>query len=871
MPALELKGKSEPVDAWRLLDVEPEAAGVARRMDSPLVGRGAELDALLAELERVVADRACRIVTIVGEPGVGKSRLAAELIASAGEGALALEGRCLPYGNGITYWPLVEVVRDLDLERVLGGEPDGVTAHERILEAVGRAEPRSRSDELYWAIRHLLETLARERPLVLVLDDIQWAEPAFLDLVEYLAGWSRDAPILVCCLARPDLAEVRPAWAGTTIQLSPLPREHARSLLENLAGPLDPEAADAVGRATGGNPLFLEEMLRMLVEDGVLVERDGRLEPLAAVDSLRVPETVQAVLAARLDRLDEDELSVLQRAAVIGQVFWWGAVADLSPPEEVGEVAGRLQALVRKGLIKPDVRTFAGEDGFRFGHILIRDAAYDSISKQLRAELHERFAAWAEQREGAELDEIIGHHLEQARSFRLELGPAGPVEAALAERAADRLTRAGRRALIRGDASAASGLLGRAAALEPTPELLLDLADAQMQLGLAGEAEWTFERAVDGALAAGDQRSTVRARLGLARIGFLSRGELQMDELAAEVARALPAFEAAGDDATVARLLAQLAEAYWWRCQIVRMQDALERALAHARRAGDERLEANVAVQFGFAAIIGPLPVEDGRRSIARTVEHMSEDTSAKGMLLLIAAFLAAMAGDFDGGAPPGGGGDGDARLARPQRRPRRDQHLDERDRPARGRRCGGGAGAPRRARAARAGGAGREPRFGRGTAGRDAGRGGPLRGSGALRCDERAQRCSGGHPRADRLAGRPREGLCRPRGGSPRGDGRPRGGRPGDGDGLAVLRGGGIGGARGIAGRIRPRERGRRCRGRRARALRGEGERRRRRAAQSRSRGGTYSVDAGVTAAARSASGVGRISGAIPTKDDAS
>ena len=278
MPPLELKGKSEPVDAWRLLDVEAEAAGVARRMDSPLVGREAELDALLAELERAVADRACRIVTIVGEPGVGKSRLAAELIATAGGDALVLEGRCLPYGNGITYWPLVEVVRDVDLDAVLGGVPDGATAHERILEAVGRAEPRSRSDELYWAIRRLLETLARERPVVLVLDDIQWAEPAFLDLVEYLAGWSRDAPILVCCMARPDLAELRPAWAGTTIQLTPLPREHARTLLENLSGPLDPEAADAVGRATGGNPLFLEEMLRMLIEDGVLVERGGRLD-----------------------------------------------------------------------------------------------------------------------------------------------------------------------------------------------------------------------------------------------------------------------------------------------------------------------------------------------------------------------------------------------------------------------------------------------------------------------------------------------------------------------------------------------------------------------------------------------------------------
>ena len=645
VPALELKGKSEPVDAWRLLDVEPEAAGLARRLDSPLVGRGPELDALLAELEHVLADRSCRIVTIVGEPGVGKSRLAAELVSLAGEGALVLEGRCLPYGSGITYWPLVEIVRDLDLDEILGAD----VAHGRILEAVGRAESRSRSDEIYSAVRRLLEALAATQPVVVVLDDIQWAEPAFLDLVEYLAGWSRDAPILVCCLARPDLAELRPAWGGVTIQLSALPREQARALLENLAGPLDPEAADAVSHATGGNPLFLEEMLRMLIEDGVLVERDGRLEPLAAVDSLRVPETVQAVLAARLDRLDEQELAVLQRAAVIGQVFWWGAVADLSPPEAVGGVAGLLQALVRKGLIKPDVRTFAGEDGFRFGHILIRDAAYDSMPKRLRAELHEQFASWAEDHAGesTQLDEIVGHHLEQAYLLRIELAPSRSVEAALAQRAAGRLTRAGRRALVRGDSSAASGLLGRAAALMPSPELLLDLAEAQMELGLLHEAQRAFADAVDGARAGADDRSAVRGRLGLARIDLLWGGELQMDELAGEVARALPAFEAAGDDATVARLLARLAEAYWWRCRIVPMQDALEQALAHARRAGDERLEANVAVQFGFAAIIGPLPVEDGRRSIGHTVDHMSEDTSAKGMLLLIAAFLAAMARDF--------------------------------------------------------------------------------------------------------------------------------------------------------------------------------------------------------------------------------
>jgi class 3 adenylate cyclase/tetratricopeptide (TPR) repeat protein len=638
VPALQLKGKSEPVDAWRLLDVEPDAAGVARRMDSPLVGRAAELDALLAELEQVVSERACRVVTIVGEPGVGKSRLAAELIATAGEGPLVLEGRCLPYGRGITYWPLVEVVRDIDLEEVLGDEPDGETARERILEAVGHAEPRSRSDELYWAIRRLLETLARDRPLVLVLDDIQWAEPAFLDLVEYLAGWSRDAPILVCCMARPDLAELRPAWGGTTIQLAPLPREHVRTLLENLAGPLDPDAADAVGRATGGNPLFLEEMLRMLVEDGVLVEREGRLEPLAAVESMRVPETVQAVLAARLDRLGEDELAVLQRAAVIGQVFWWGAVADLSPPDLVGEVAGRLQALVRKGLVKPEARTFAGEDGFRFGHMLIRDAAYDSISKRLRAELHERFAAWAEDHAGAstQLDEIVGHHLEQAYLLRLELGPAGDAEAALSSRAADRLLRAGRRALGRGDVHAARNLLERAAELlAPGDVRRLELAP---ELGLVLTASGALSRAElvltdviersEGvsqlvALAARIERVALRVR-------SVPRGGWEEDlEL---IEAALPEVEAATDlgrqgHRTLARGWFQLGLVRGlWLGRVKAGEESLLRARRHAQAAGDRWQEAEIVGRIGFAAWSGPLPVHDGIGLCVSLLESTPDD-----------------------------------------------------------------------------------------------------------------------------------------------------------------------------------------------------------------------------------------------------
>ena len=651
---LELKGKSEPVAAWRLLEVLPEAAGVSRRMDSQLVGRAVELSQLRREFDRAAAERACRIVTILGEPGVGKSRLAAELAASLGDDAQAFEGRCLPYGSGITYWALVEIVRRLDLVSVLAGEPDADVVEGRILEVVGRAEPRSRSDELYWGVRRLFETLARQRPLLLVLDDVQWADPAFLDLVEYLAGWSRDAPILVCCLARTDLPEVRPVWAShAAIELAPLPRDDAHTLLENLAGPLEPSVADAVARATGGNPLFLEETLQMLIEDGVLVERNGRLAALFAMETLRVPETVQAVLSARLDSLESEELAVLQRAAVIGEVFWWGAVAELSPPDRAGGVARHLHALVRKGLIRPDRRTFVGEDGFRFGHILTRDAAYDSMAKRLRGELHERFADWAETRagDGTEFDEILGHHLERAYRYRVELGPAGDAEAALAERAAERLARAGRRALARGDAHAAVVLLGRAAALRPRDAaLLLDQADAHAQVGAIVEAELRFRDALAAALVDADARSEICARVELGMIAILSRAEGRTDDLAAAVERSLPAFVEAGDDATVARLLMRLADAYWWRCRIGPMQDVLERALVHARRGGDERQAADIAVRLAFAAVAGPLPIEQGRRMVADAIERTADETSPKGMLLLTAAVLAALAGDVDAG-----------------------------------------------------------------------------------------------------------------------------------------------------------------------------------------------------------------------------
>ena len=656
LPPLELRGKAEPVTAWRLLAVAA-GPGPERPFDAPLVGRLRELERLREELAKAQEERSCRVLTVVGEPGVGKSRLASELAATLGGDARLLQGRCLPYGRGITYWPLAEIVRALAdgdapeaaLRRVLGDGGDAETVRARVLEAVGLAPSGSRTDELHLAVRRLFEALARERPLVVVLDDVQWAEPAFLDLVDYLGGWSHDAPMLLLCLARTDVAELRPSWASRpTILLEPLATEETRRLLDGLAGPLAPAAAHSLARASGGNPLFAEEIVRMLVEQGLLAEVSGRLEPTVPLDSLPVPATLEAVLAARLDRLEPVERAVLERAAVVGELFWWGAVAELAQPEEVGEVAAPLHALVRKGLIRPDPRTFAGEDGFRFGHLLVRDTAYAAMPKELRARLHERLADWiAARAKGVEHDELVGHHLELALRYRAELAPGVAADAPLAVRAGSLLAAAGRRALARDDAAAAAGLLRRAAELRPDDAaLLVDLGEALFALGRFAEAEEANAAAVAAAAAAGDSRSGVAAELSNALIGLLVRDEGGVGELAARVDEALPAFEEEGDDATVARLLTHLADAYWWRCRIGPMEQALERALRHARTLEDARERAGITMRLAFAAVSGPLPVAQGRRRLDELLEETLPDTSVHGAILVASGLLASMAGD---------------------------------------------------------------------------------------------------------------------------------------------------------------------------------------------------------------------------------
>src|ERR1700722_12415109 len=464
LDSLALKGKSEQVAAFRLLAIDPDASGVAHHLDVALVGRARELSVLREAWDSSVRGSRCHLFTVLGVAGVGKSRLVAELTSALGDRATVLRGRCLPYGEGITFWPLLEALGGV-------GKPA-----EQVLErlgSVGTATP----EELFLEVRRPLEELARERPVILHIDDLQWAEQMLFDLLDHVADLSRGAPILLLCTGRPELLEQRPGWGGgkfnaSTVLLDPLAGEECEALLDQLGAGLDAEARQRVVAASEGNPLFLEEM--------VALARDG--------ETTLVPPSIQALLAARLERLALDERDLLERGAVEGGGFPPLAVSALAGEHAAGEVRSRLAGLVRKDLIHPHPATLSGDEAFRFRHLLIRDAAYEGLPKASRAELHERFADWLESTAGdlVELDEIAGWHLEQAVRYRAELGLE--VDPLLARRAAVRLYAAGRRASERSDPVAARSLLERALALardEPAIEAAVaaELAEELLDSG----------------------------------------------------------------------------------------------------------------------------------------------------------------------------------------------------------------------------------------------------------------------------------------------------------------------------------------------------------------------------------------------------
>jgi DNA-binding SARP family transcriptional activator len=595
--------------AWRLVELSPDPG---RPHATPFVNRRSELDAFRAAFAGVRSEPACRAVTAVGPPGIGKSRLALELTAAIGDEATVLSGACPSYGEGVTYRPLAEIVRQL-------GGADRVTElvgelAPMVLAAVGLHDGTAQTEETFWAVRRLFERLAADRPLVVVFEDIHWAEPTLLDLLEYLVVFSRGQPILLVCLARPELLELRPTWSQSSLlALGPLPDAEARALVEQAGGG---ERAARIVETGEGNPLFLEQ--------------------LVAVDADALPTSIQAVLAARIDRLEPGERAVLAQASVQGRTFYAGAI------EEPG-TATRLVALVHKQLIRADRSGIPGQDAFSFAHVLIREAAYRSLPKQRRAELHERFARWLEARPGPDAG-IVGYHLAEAHDYRSELGEEAQE---LAWAAAERLTAAADAALVRGDHAGGAQALERVAALlehdaAARGEVLPALGAALLEAGRMADATRVLDEAVAAApeprllARAQVERELVRLESGVGTAGTPG----MVDE-------ALAVLERERDDFGQCRAWMVRGTVAWLAGRAAAADDAWATAADAARRAGSEREQLALLGLRAMAAALGPAPVADAIAACEAFRALAVPSPAATASTLNPLALLHAMAGDF--------------------------------------------------------------------------------------------------------------------------------------------------------------------------------------------------------------------------------
>jgi predicted ATPase/class 3 adenylate cyclase len=663
-------GESEP--AFRLAGLRAGGARPRERV-SPLVGRGQQMRVLTNTFETATEDRGCHLVTVLGAAGVGKSRLVEEFTSGLGDGATVMAGRCLPYGEGITYWPLAELLRDLageaegDLRGAVAArlqdEPKADVIADVLAEAIGLGGAAGYpTEKIVWAARRLFEVLAHDRPLVVVLDDLQWAEPTFLELVEHVADVSRGAPIVLLCMARPELLDVRTGWGGgklnaTSILLEPLTKEESRELVENLvAAALTPDASARIGAACEGNPLFAEELLAMLIDDGLLRREGGRWTLGELRGTLPVPPTIQALLGARLDRLPEEERALLARVSVEGRVFHREAMRALAPAALAGNVDRSLTALIRRDMIRPDRTSLGDDEAFQFRHILLRDAAYRSLPKETRAQLHERYADWLEGATGDrvhEFEEILGYHLEQAHRFLVELGRSGDEAKALAARGSQRLESAGDRALRRSDRAAAVTLLERAVALASgdmprRAELLPGLGAALIEAGRLIDADAVLADATLAAESSGDESASARA-LTQRQFLRLHRGESSgTAEASAVVERVIPVFEAAGDERGLCSALRLRGWHNWIEARAEAAAAAWEEAAEHARSGGLEHERIDMLGWIASSLFFGPTPAAAAIERCEAIRAEVGDNLLAVATVLEPLAGLHAMEGRFD-------------------------------------------------------------------------------------------------------------------------------------------------------------------------------------------------------------------------------
>jgi class 3 adenylate cyclase/tetratricopeptide (TPR) repeat protein len=643
---LELRGKTGRMRTWRVEGLAPDRIRTRRGGGSAMVGRRRELGALRRRFESCVQTRRCVVTTVLGPAGIGKSRLVRQLVSEVEPDARIVVGRCLPYGEGITYWPLKEIVDDLGgvaaLERLMPGDDQDALAAAMVSGAIGRSHSTATAQDVQWAVRRLLEAIARPQPLLVAFDDIQWAEPPLLDLIEYLAGYVTSAAVGVVCLARDDLLERRPSWAtafgrGATLRLRPLSDTDSAKLLRGLAG----RQAARLRRfeilaAAEGNPLFLEHLVAMRADD-----------PAKAV-----PPSIQALLAARVDGLPHHARRVIEAGSVEGREFRRVVVEALLADHPDVRVDAGLAELERRELVRPARREVAGDGDYRFTHLLVRDAAYELIPKRRRAELHIGFATWlrgpaAEERE---LDEIIGYHLERAYTYRRELGRVDTLpHRALAADASGCLSAAGRRVLRAGDRSAAANLLRRAVALRPAEDparaaLLIDLGGVLREEGRFDDAR----RALAEALQVAEEPLAARGEVER----LLTQLQVDPDRAARQSARLggrlTRVLTDAGDHSGLARLWHLRGLLAWIQAQAGDAAACWRNAADEAGLANDAHMLADALSWEAAAANHGPTPVDEAFARCGEIQALLGGNPWAEALVVQQTAGLHAMRGDFD-------------------------------------------------------------------------------------------------------------------------------------------------------------------------------------------------------------------------------
>jgi class 3 adenylate cyclase/tetratricopeptide (TPR) repeat protein len=676
---LTLKGKSQPVPAFRLESVQAVDADVQQRPDTPMIGREAELAALTDALADARHGRVCRMATVVGDAGVGKTRLIREFTTHATGDAVVARGRCLPYGDGITFWPLREAVRELAgitveapsdeaLGRLSAVSSDPAVV-QRLASVIGLSDDPFPVAEIFWAARRFLEEFGRERTVLMVIDDIHWAEQTFLDLLVNLVESVEGASVMILCSSRHELLERQEDWGESPgslrLVLSPLTDADAGRVVESLLGgaEIDDEARGRIVEAAAGNPLFVEQLLSMLIDEGTLARDGQRWVAIRDLSGIRVPPTIEALLAARLDMLKHDEREVIEPASVVGQNFAVAALSELVPLEIVPEVPGHLQAMTSKELIQPIEEADEYQTDYRFHHLLVRDAAYNGLLKRERADLHERFVTWAEGFNAAhgvdnrEFEEIHGYHLEQAFTYLSELGTVDEHARGVGMKGSQKLASAAERALARGDFPAAASLMRRSAALRERedPErlvLLPTLAEVLTELGRFVEAGQVLQDAVSSGTESGADTVVQHARL-VQLYAQLYSGETEDEQdwssaVTATSEEALPVFEATQYLRGLTFAWRMRVGLYGAAQQAASTEAAAEQVIRWARAGNDIRAEVKGSLAYAHAAVYGPTPVRQGVRRIKSLVESAGGDQHAVATMNLLLSQLYAMDREFD-------------------------------------------------------------------------------------------------------------------------------------------------------------------------------------------------------------------------------